>query len=86
MRPKTVIALDAYFEIGPIGQLESPIGQAKRFEWLNENINLEQEHYELENKFNNTLLEIEDIPRKATIYGLLIMGANKQVSVLSLVY
>ena len=67
-RPKTVIALDAYFEIGPIWQLESEIGQAKRFEWLNENINLEQEHYELENKFNNKLLELEDIPRKAPIY------------------
>ena len=67
-RPKTVIGFQAFFSVGPIWHLDQKIGQTQRFDWLNENINMEQDDYELENNFNNTLLEIAEIPEDSPIY------------------
>ncbi|WP_211214147.1 DUF1835 domain-containing protein [Neobacillus bataviensis] len=67
-RPKTVIGFQAFFDIGPVWQLDQKPGQTKRFEWINENINLEQDHFEIENSFNNTLLEISEIPGNVPVY------------------
>ncbi|WHY87188.1 DUF1835 domain-containing protein [Neobacillus novalis] len=67
-QPKTVIEFDGFFSIGPIWKLESKIGQARRNEWLNENINSGHAEYERENNFTNTLLELEDLPANAPIY------------------
>ncbi|MET3696619.1 uncharacterized protein DUF3658 [Bacillus oleivorans] len=67
-RPKTVIGFPESFSIGPLWKLHEKIGQSYRNEWLFENINYEQENYEYENKFINTLREIEDIANNVPIY------------------
>ncbi|NRD76873.1 DUF1835 domain-containing protein [Bacillus sp. BRMEA1] len=67
-RPNKVIGFDGYFSIGPLRQLDHQIGRNNRFEWFNENINLESDDYYYENHFSNTLLEIEDIPEDVPIY------------------
>jgi len=67
-RPKTVIGFPDSFSIGPLGKLEEKIGQSSRNEWLFENINLEQDDYEYEIKFSNTLREMEDIANNVPIY------------------
>ncbi|WP_243355494.1 DUF1835 domain-containing protein [Bacillus litorisediminis] len=67
-RPKTVIGFPDSFSIGPLWKLHEKIGQSNRNEWLFENINYEQEDYEYENKYTNTLREIEDIANHVPIY------------------
>ncbi|MBS4192156.1 DUF1835 domain-containing protein [Bacillus sp. FJAT-49705] len=67
-RPKVVIGFPDCFSIGPLWKLDEKIGQAYRNEWLQENINFEQDDYEYQNKFTNTLREIEDIPTEVPIY------------------
>lgn len=67
-RPKTVIGFPDSFSIGPLWKIDEKIGQTYRSEWLYENINSEQEDYEYENKFTNTLREIEDIEEGVPIY------------------
>ena len=56
------------FSIGPLWKLDEKAGQRFRNEWLYEHINYEQDDYEYENKFANTLREMEDIPRQVPIY------------------
>jgi hypothetical protein len=80
-RPKVVIGFPDFFSIGPIWKLDEKIGQTYRFEWLYENIKTEQDDYEYENKFTNTLLEIEDIPEQVPIYLWTANNANEQVGV-----
>jgi hypothetical protein len=80
-RPKLVIGFPDFFSIGPVWKLDEKIGQTSRFEWLYENINTEQEDYEYENKFANTLLEIEDIPEQVPIYLWTANNGSEQTGV-----
>jgi hypothetical protein len=82
--PKTVIGFPDFFSIGPLWKLDEKIGQTFRTEWLNENINLEQNEFEYENKFTNTLREIEDIPNQAPIYIWYGNNADEQTGLLFL--
>lgn len=66
-RPKLVIGFPEIFSIGPLWKLEGKIGRTSRNEWLSEHINLEEEDFEYENKFANTIREIEDIPEHIPI-------------------
>ncbi|MFJ5714483.1 DUF1835 domain-containing protein [Neobacillus sp. NPDC093127] len=77
-RPRNVIDFHDFFSMGPVWKLDSKIGQTNRIEWLNENINLAQDEFELENKFSNTLLEIEDIPENVPIYIWYANNGNEQ--------
>ncbi|WML57720.1 DUF1835 domain-containing protein [Neobacillus sp. PS2-9] len=77
-RPKTVIPFQDYFSIGPVWKLDKKSGQAYRHEWMNDNINLEQDEYELENNFTKALLEIEDIPEGVPIYIWTANNGNEQ--------
>lgn len=77
-RPKTVIGFHDFFSIGPLLKLDQKGGQDVRFEWLNENINVEQDEYELQNNFTKTLLEIEDIPEYVPIYIWTANNGNEQ--------
>ncbi|MEO2077020.1 MAG: DUF1835 domain-containing protein [Bacillus sp. (in: firmicutes)] len=77
-RPKTVITFQGLFSIGPLWKLDDKVGQAERYKWLNENINLEQDDYELENHFTKTLLEIEDLPEDVPIYIWTANNGNEQ--------
>ncbi|MEH7072902.1 DUF1835 domain-containing protein [Neobacillus drentensis] len=77
-RPKTVIGFDSFFSIGLLWKLDQKAGQDSRFEWLNENINVEQDDYELQNQFTKTLLEIEDIPEYVPIYIWTANNGNEQ--------
>jgi hypothetical protein len=45
---------------------------------MNENINVEQDDYELQNQFTKTLLEIEDIPEYVSIYIWTANNGNEQ--------
>ncbi|WP_052404883.1 DUF1835 domain-containing protein [Bacillus rubiinfantis] len=67
-QPRMVIGFQTLFSIGPIWQLDQKRGQTQRFQWMNENINLEQDEFQLENDFNRCLLEIAEIPEHAPIY------------------
>ncbi|KQL18445.1 hypothetical protein AN957_07580 [Cytobacillus solani] len=67
-RPKVVIGFPDSFSIGPLWKLVEKAGQTFRNQWLYEHINYEQDDFEYENKFANTLREIEDIPRQVPIY------------------
>ncbi|MFJ7736952.1 DUF1835 domain-containing protein [Lysinibacillus sp. NPDC097287] len=67
-RPKIVMGFPDDFSIGPLWNLDCRTGKAYRSEWLEENINYEQEEYIYQNKLNNTLREIEDIPSQVPIY------------------
>jgi hypothetical protein len=84
--PKKVIGFQDPFSIGPIWKLESKIGQAYRYEWLYENINFEQDDYELENRFTNTLLEIADIPDHLPIYIWVANNGNEQTGLRLILY
>lgn len=79
--PKEVIGFPDFFSIGPIWRLDEKIGQSNRFEWLFENINSMQDDYEYENKFKNTLLEIEDIPEHVPIYLWTANNASEHIGV-----
>ncbi|UFU00146.1 DUF1835 domain-containing protein [Radiobacillus kanasensis] len=63
-----VIGFPDSLSIGPLWKLNEKVGQTFRNEWLYEHINYEQDDYEYENKFTNTLREIEDIPQQVPIY------------------
>ncbi|MFE3572768.1 DUF1835 domain-containing protein [Lysinibacillus sp. NPDC059133] len=65
--PKHVIGFPDCFSIGPLWKLEIKRGQAFRNDWLFENINDGQEDV-YQNKFTNTLREIEDISNHVPIY------------------
>lgn len=67
-RPKVVIGFPDSFSIGPLWNLDKKSGQRFRNEWLYEYINYEQDDYEYENKFANTLRELEDIHGQVPIY------------------
>jgi hypothetical protein len=58
--------------------MDQKIGQDSRHEWLNENVNVEQDEYEFENNFSKTLLEIEDIPEFVPIYIWTANNGNEQ--------
>ncbi|GAA0339652.1 DUF3658 domain-containing protein [Bacillus carboniphilus] len=78
-RPKTVIGFPDSFSIGPLWRLDEKIGKTYRSEWLYENINSEQEDFVYENKFTNTLREIEDIEEDVPIYIWYGNNAGEQV-------
>ncbi|MEY9976734.1 DUF1835 domain-containing protein [Lysinibacillus sp. RC79] len=65
--PKHVIGFPDCFSIGPLWKLEEKRGQTFRNNWLFENINDGQEDV-YQNKFTNTLREIEDISNHVPIY------------------
>jgi hypothetical protein len=77
-RPKTVIPFQDYFSIGPVWKLDKKSGQTYRHEWMNDNINLEQDEFELENNFTKALFEIEDIPEGVPIYIWTANNGNEQ--------
>lgn len=66
--PKTVIGFPDSFSIGPLFKLHEKAGQAFRNEWIYDHINYGQEDYIYENKFSNTVREIDDIPCQYPIY------------------
>lgn len=78
--PKMVIGFPDDLAIGPLWKLNEEIGQATRFEWLNDHINYELDEYELEEKVLNSLREIEDIPPPVPIYIWYADHVNEQIS------
>lgn len=84
--PKQVMGFPDDFSIGPLWKLDEKIGQASRNEWLVENINDEQGDYEYQNKFANTLREIEDIPGEVPIYIWYGNNADEQVGLRFFLY
>ena len=85
-QPKKVIGFPDSFSIGPLWKLEEKIGQTFREEWLNDNINFEQEDYEYQNKFTNTLREIEDISEQVPIYLWYGNNAGEQIGLRYILY
>ncbi|ALC84134.1 hypothetical protein AM592_06810 [Bacillus gobiensis] len=85
-RPKTVIGFPDSFSVGPLWKLDEKIGQSNRTEWLFGNINFFQEDYEYENKFTNTLREIEDIANDVPIYIWYGNNADEQTALRFFLY
>jgi hypothetical protein len=77
-RPKLVIGFPDFFSIGPLWKLDEISGQALRAEWLYDNINFLEEWHAYQNKYTNTLREIEDIPEVAPIYIWYADNADEQ--------
>jgi len=75
--PKHVIGFPDCLSIGPLWKLEEKRGQDFRNDWLFENINDGQEDV-YQNKFTNTLREIEDISNHVPIYIWYGNNANEQ--------
>jgi hypothetical protein len=84
-RPKIVIGFPDFFSIGPLWKLHEKIGQSYRNEWLEENINFEQDD-EYQIKFNNTLRELEDISAQAPIHIWFADNAHEQTGIRFLIY
>ena len=84
--PKHVIGFPDDFSIGPLWKLDEKIGQTNRNEWLFENINDEQDDYNYQYKFANTLREIEDIPNQVPIRILYGNNANEQIGLRFFLY
>lgn len=57
------------FSIGPVWHLDSEIGITKRYEWLKNHINFEENKdiTKFHNNFNNACLEIKTIPKNIPI-------------------
>jgi hypothetical protein len=85
-RPKIVIGFPDFFAIGPLWKLDEKIGQTYRNEWFYENINDEQDDYEYETKFQNTLREINDLPNDVPIYLWCGQNACEQIGVRFILY
>ncbi|MGP7817660.1 DUF1835 domain-containing protein [Niallia sp. 01092] len=66
--PNKVIGLSEYLAVGPIRNLHTESGQAERFEWLFDHINMEISEFDQEIRFTNTLVEIAEISKHAPIY------------------
>ncbi|WP_155592934.1 DUF1835 domain-containing protein [Lysinibacillus cavernae] len=66
--PKYVIGFPDDLSIGPLWKLDEKRGQAFRHEWLMENINDGMDDFVNQNKFMNTIREIQNIPRHQPIY------------------
>lgn len=84
--PKMVIGFPDSLSIGPLWKLHEKRGLSHRNEWLFENINLEQEHFEYINKLNNAVREIEDIPQEAPIYLWTSSNASEQTALRFFIY
>ena len=84
--PKTVIGIPDSFEIGPLWKLHEKRGQIFRNEWLYENINTELEDYETQQKFVNTLLQIENISNEVPIYIWYANNASEQTGLRFILY
>lgn len=85
-RPKVVIGFPDFFAIGPLWKLDEKIGQSFRSEWFYENINYEQDDYEYQTKFQNTLREIDDIPNDVPIYLWYGQNAGEQIGIRFILY
>ncbi|MFP3919162.1 DUF1835 domain-containing protein [Lysinibacillus telephonicus] len=85
-RPKKVIGFPDSFSIGPLWRLNEKIGQSFRSQWLYENINDELDDYEYEQKFINTLLEIENISEHVPIYLWYGNNAEEQTGLRFILY
>lgn len=84
--PKVVIGFPDSFSIGPLWKLDEKTGQTFRNQWLSEHINDEQDDLEYEDKFANTLRQIEDISQQATIHIWYGNNADEQTGMRFLLY
>ena len=66
--PKCVIPVPGSFSIGPLWRLPEHEGMVNRNEWLSDHINFEMEDGIYEQRFANSLREIEDIPEDTTLF------------------
>ncbi len=85
-RPKIVIGLPDSLSIGPLWKLDEELGQTYRNQWLYEHINDEQDEFEYENKFINTLREITDLPHQIPIYIWYGENIDEQIGMRFLLY
>jgi hypothetical protein len=64
-----IITFSDHFSIGPVWHLDSEIGITKRYEWLKNHINFENEDIsKYQKKFNKACLDIKTIPKHIPIY------------------
>lgn len=66
--PKCVIPVPGFLSIGPLWRLTEHEGIVNRNEWLSDHINFEMEDGIYEQRFANSLREIEDIPEDTTLF------------------
>lgn len=74
-----IISFSEHFSIGPVWHLDSEIGITKRYEWLKNHINFEDEDiskYQI--NFNNAWMEIKTIPKHIPIIIWIGESSNEQ--------
>jgi hypothetical protein len=85
-RPKQVIGFPDFFSMGPLWKLDEKVGQTFRNEWLFENINLLEDDDVYQNKFANTLRDVEDISSNVPIYIWCGDNAEEQTALRFILY
>ncbi|MDT0162512.1 DUF1835 domain-containing protein [Bacillus sp. AG4(2022)] len=63
-----VISQIEHLGIGPLWKLDTEEGKKHRADWMFDHINYQIEDFELDQKIDNMLLEIADIPEEVPIY------------------
>ena len=87
-RENKVIGFPDFFAVGPIWELHKEVGRNRRYEWLREHLNYENDFIEeeYESRFLNTLSEIDAIRDQVPIVIWSAENANEQTGVRYLLY
>ena len=82
-----VIAFSDVFSVGPVGQLHEKAGLSNRYEWLKKHINIDDEILDsYQDKFNNTISEINAIPIDTPIIIWIGENAHEQTALRYVLY
>ncbi|MEH7444247.1 DUF1835 domain-containing protein [Bacillus sp. JJ1122] len=78
-----VIGFPDFFAVGPIEELHTEGGRERRFEWLRDHLNYQDDYIETvyERGFSDTLLEIEAIPPHVPIVIWTAENADEQTGI-----
>lgn len=83
-----VIGFPDFFAVGPIEELHTEAGRERRFEWLRDHLNYQDDFIEkeYEHRFSKTLLEIEAIPPHVPLVIWTAENADEQTGIRYLFY
>jgi hypothetical protein len=82
-----VIAFSDVFSVGPVWQLHEKAGLSNRYEWLKKHINMDDEILDsYQDKFNNTISEINAIPIDTPIIIWIGENAHEQTALRYVLY
>lgn len=83
-----VIGFPDFFAVGPILELHKDVGRKRRYEWLRDHLNYQDDFIEeeYENRFSKALEEIDSIPNHVPIVIWTAENADEQTGMRYLLY